>query len=82
MFVQARLRVRHYDCNDPFSSIGGERARLFVAHNNLTGWGDTLGGLRSQRTTSADDWYIFYTRPQCRDTTVTLWAEQGDSKVI
>lgn len=70
--------------NDRPPSVGAERAEVYVAHRNLTGWGDTLGVRYGHSlTSSADDVAGFYSRPlNARDTTISLSASRSDSTVI
>jgi hemolysin activation/secretion protein len=68
--------------NDRPPSVGAERAELYAAHRNLTGWADTLG-LRFGLTSGADDIAAFYTRPlNASDTTLSFSAARSDSTVI
>lgn len=68
--------------NDRPPSVGAERAEVYAAHRNLTGWGDTLG-LRYGLTSGADDISGFYARPlDGHDTTLTVGASRSDSTVI
>jgi len=68
--------------NDRPPSVGAERARLYAAHRNLTGWGDSIA-LWYGLTEGADDVSLAYALPlNAYDTTLTLGFIQSDSTVI
>ncbi len=63
-------------------SIGSYRGEINLASQNLTGWGDTLGGSYGL-TEGLDDYQLFYSLPvTSQDTTLTVSYDANDSSVI
>jgi len=68
--------------NDRSPSIGSERLGTYLAHHNLTGWGDTLD-VRSNLTDGLTDFEVSYNLPlNANDTMLRLWHMQSDSVVV
>ena len=69
--------------NDSPPSVGGEQAQLYLAHLNVSGWGDSLG-IRTALTEASDEYVLVYQRPlnAAGTTLLSLTADVSDSEVI
>jgi len=70
-----------YDNHQP-PSVGGEQARIWGEHINLTGRGDTLQ-FEYDKADGLDEWNVTYSIPlNAADTTLRLYYDRIDSEVV
>jgi hemolysin activation/secretion protein len=70
-----------YDNHQP-PSVGGEQARIWGEHINLTGHGDTLQ-FEYDKADGLDEWNVTYSIPlNAADTTLRLYYDRIDSEVV
>lgn len=81
--TEDRPYMLHLECSNHHApSVGGERLRVHLAHLNVTGWGDAIGG-RYGTTDGMDDFYAYYRLPvTAKDTTIEIYYEKNDAVVV